>query len=49
MLKQKKFVVYYGPHNQWSGNKIVILDELSHNIETLEIDESVKIIIKRIQ
>ena len=47
MLKQKNFVVYYGPHKKWSGDKISILDELSNNIETLEIDESVKIIIRR--
>ena len=47
MLKQKNFIINYGPHNQWSGDKTSILDELSENIETLEIDESVKIIIKR--
>jgi len=47
MSNQKSFVIYYGPHKQWSGNKTAILDELSQNIETLEINESVKMIIRR--
>ena len=47
MLKQKNFVIYYGPHKKLSGTLNKVLDELSKNIDTLEIDESVKMIIKR--
>ncbi len=47
MLTQKTFVIYYGPHKKLSGTIHKVLDGLSQNIDTLEIDESVKMIIKR--
>ena len=49
MVKQKTYVVHYGPSKQWSGDKTDVLDELSKNMEILEVDESVKLIIRRIE